>query len=103
MILDLRQMARALGGDVAGHNSINCPAPGHSAQDRSLSVRLDPTAPNGFIVHSFAADDWRGCRDHVRERLDLRRETAPRRTLKNTVAEVALVGLGGILREQGRR
>jgi putative DNA primase/helicase len=48
---------------------ILCPGPEHSPKDRSLSVKLDPTAPDGFIIHSHAGDDWRECRDHIRERL----------------------------------
>ena len=63
--------AAALGGEVAGHNTILCPGPGHSSKDRSLSVKLDPTAPDEFLTYSHAGDDWRLCRDHVRPRLGL--------------------------------
>lgn len=65
-ITDLRAIARAVGGDVSGHQVL-CPGPGHSARDRSLSIKLDPSAPSGLLVHSFAGDDWRICRDYVRE------------------------------------
>jgi hypothetical protein len=68
---DVRAIAHALGGEVLGRDCILCPGPGHSRQDRSLSVKLDPTAPDGFIVHSFAGDDPIICKDHVRERLGL--------------------------------
>ena len=54
---DVRAAARALGGDISGRDGVVCPGPGHSRQDRSLSVRLDSTAPDGFVVHSFAGDD----------------------------------------------
>jgi putative DNA primase/helicase len=74
--LDLRAIARALGGEVAGQ-VILAPGPGHSAKDRSLSFRLSANAPDGFQVYSFAADNWRVCRDYVRNRLSLRREKAP--------------------------
>jgi hypothetical protein len=47
------------------------PGPNHSPQDRSLAVRLDPRAPEGFVVFSHCGDDWRDCRDHVLERLGL--------------------------------
>ena len=60
----LRAMAMALGGDVAG-GGILCPGPGHSPRDRSLSVKPSSAAPDGFIVHSHAGDDWRECRAHV--------------------------------------
>jgi len=68
--LDLRTIARALGGEVSGRQVL-CPGPGHSARDRSLSVRLEPDAPDGFLVHSFADDDPLVCKDHIRERLGL--------------------------------
>ena len=65
-MLDPRQVAHALGGEVAGRDTILAPGPGHSPRDRSLAVKIDPSAPHGFLVHSFAGDDWRECRDHVR-------------------------------------
>ena len=43
----------------------------HSAEDRSLSIKLDSAAPDGFVVHSFANDDPLVCRDHVRKKLGL--------------------------------
>jgi putative DNA primase/helicase len=70
MTLDIRWIARALGGEILGRQ-ILAPGPGHSRLDRSLSVRVDPDAPDGFIVHSFAGDDPLVCKDHVRQRLGL--------------------------------
>jgi hypothetical protein len=64
--LDAQMLARTLGGKVFGRNRILALGPGHSSQDRSLSVSLDPSAPDGFLVHSFAGDDPIACRDHVR-------------------------------------
>jgi hypothetical protein len=78
MIIGLRSLARALNGEVVG-GQILCPGPGHSLRDRSLSVRLSASAPDGFIAFSDARDDWRVCRDHVRARLRLPRENGPRR------------------------
>jgi hypothetical protein len=63
---NLQSLARALGGEVEG-NGVLTPGPGHSAVDRSLSVRLDANASDGFVVHSFAHDDPIVCRDHVRQ------------------------------------
>jgi putative DNA primase/helicase len=71
-MITLDHAARALGGERSG-NTINCPGPGHSRRDRSLSVRLDPRAPDGFVVFSHCGDDWRECRDHVCQRLGLPR------------------------------
>lgn len=70
---DLRSMARALGGDVMkdanGQFYVLCPGPGHSARDRSLSVTPSKKVPGGFVVNSFANNDWRSCRDYVSNRL----------------------------------
>jgi putative DNA primase/helicase len=69
--LSPRTIANALGGDVAGSDSVSAPGPGHSHADRSLSIKLDSRAPDGFVVFSHAGDDPIACRDYVRERLGL--------------------------------
>jgi Toprim domain-containing protein len=66
MTLDPRAFARALGGEATGRNVL-APGPGHSQADRSLSVKIDSAACDGFIVHSFAGDDPLACRHHVRQ------------------------------------
>lgn len=71
MMIDARSVARALGGEVTGRDAVSAPGPNHSRHDRSLSVRLDANAPDGFVVNSFAGDDWALCRDYVRQRLGL--------------------------------
>jgi hypothetical protein len=68
--LNLHQVAKTLGGKVSG-GKVLCPGPRHSADDRSLSVTISATAPDGFAVHSFADDDINACRDHVRKALGL--------------------------------
>jgi hypothetical protein len=68
IIIDPRALAHALGGEAHG-TRIQAPGPGHSNQDRSLSILVDPHAPDGFVVESFAGDDWRDCKEHVRSRL----------------------------------
>lgn len=70
MSLTLQTVAQALGGEVS-NGQVTAPGPGHSAGDRSLSVKLDATAPDGFLVHSFAGDDPIGAKDFVRSRLGL--------------------------------
>lgn len=67
---DLQTAARLLGGEVSG-DQILAPGPGHSAKDRSLSIKVDNGAPDGFVVHSFSTDDPITCRDHVRQKLGL--------------------------------
>ena len=76
--LSLREIAHALGGEVAGGQAL-CPGPGHSPRDRSLSVKLSASAPDGIIVHSHANDPWQDCRDYVLERLGMTREPRSRR------------------------
>lgn len=66
---DLRTVARALGGQIVGRDSVLVPGPGHSQKDRSLKVAFK--ADGSFSVTSFAGDDWRECKDYVRQRLGL--------------------------------
>lgn len=68
-MMNLREVAARLGGDVAGPHTILCPGPGHSPRDRSLSVTFDTRGD--FVVHSHAGDDWQACRDYVRDLLGL--------------------------------
>jgi hypothetical protein len=78
---DLRAIARALGGEVVGRQVL-APGPGHSRQDRSLSVTISATAPEGFLAFSHAGDDFAQCRDHVKAALGIERRSfqpAPRR------------------------
>ena len=63
---NIRSAAIALGGDIAARNRVLCPGPGHSRKDRSLSVTF---SGDSFICNSFAGDDWRECRDHVKSLL----------------------------------
>jgi putative DNA primase/helicase len=70
--MNLRTIAAALGGVVSGRQVL-APGPGHTPKDRSLSVRLSADAPDGFICFSHAGDDWRTCRDYVRDKLGLPR------------------------------
>jgi putative DNA primase/helicase len=71
LMFDVRQVARVLGGDITGRDSVNVPGPGHSKADRSLSIKINARAPGGFVVYSHAGDDPIECRDHVREQLGL--------------------------------
>ena len=64
--LDTRSVAQRLGGSPSGPNRVQCPGPGHSRKDRSLTVWIEPDAPDGFRVYSHAGDDVLVCRDYVR-------------------------------------
>jgi putative DNA primase/helicase len=70
-VLDPRNIAHILGGDVIGRDSVSAPGPGHSKADRSLSIKLVSRAPGGFVVFSHCGDDPIACRDYVRDRLGL--------------------------------
>jgi hypothetical protein len=65
---DLHAIAHALGGEVSGRQVL-APGPGHSAQDRSLSVQFN--GHDDFVVNSFANDDPLACKDYVRSKLGL--------------------------------
>jgi putative DNA primase/helicase len=58
------ELAAVLGGTINGP-WINMRGPGHSPSDRSLGIKLDPMAPDGFRVSSLAGDDPDVCRQHV--------------------------------------
>lgn len=70
-MIDARSIALAGGGEVVNRSSALIPGPGHSRRDRSLCVTVDPSAPDGFVVCSYAGDDPIACRDHVRALLGL--------------------------------
>jgi putative DNA primase/helicase len=71
----LQELATLLGGDVNGVR-VSCPGPGHSANDRSLSVTPAKNA-DGFTVHSFSPrDDRAACVEHVKARLDPEKRAA---------------------------
>lgn len=79
---EIHAMAKNLGGDVTGRDSANVPGPGHSAADRSLSIKLNLRAPGGFVVYSHAGDNPIECRNYIcaklgfltRQRGEYRRE-----------------------------
>jgi len=66
-MLTLASLAAALGGEVSG-DQVLAPGPGHSPEDRSLSVKL---VGDDVVVHSFAGDDFRDAKDYVREKVGL--------------------------------
>jgi hypothetical protein len=63
----LQEIARAVGGEIRG-GQVLAPGPGHSAEDRSLSITLSESPP-GYVVYSFAGDDPIECKDYVRAKL----------------------------------
>src|ERR1700729_4402556 len=63
-----------LGGEIHS-GQVLCPGPGHGQRDRSPSLRLSATAPEGFVAFSHASDDWQTCRDYVKQRLGVSRDS----------------------------
>jgi hypothetical protein len=63
--------------------------PNHSPVDRSLSIRIDPAAPGGFVVHSFAGDDPLNSKDYVRERAGMERWEPTRQARGDNIARMA--------------
>ena len=71
MTIDLQTMQRKLGGSIY-NNQLYCPGPLHSQSDRSLSIKLSATAPDGFVLNCFSPkDDPLKCLDYVRSKLGL--------------------------------
>lgn len=64
-MMDLHEIAVRLNGIVNGR-WINVRGPGHGPRDRSLGVRFDRAACDGFYIHSLAGDDEAECREYVR-------------------------------------
>ena len=60
----LHDLAKALKGQVNGR-WVNFRGPGHGPSDRSLGIYVDPNAPGGFRVNSFAGDNHKSCRAYV--------------------------------------
>jgi hypothetical protein len=85
----LRQIAHALGGEVR-KEQVRAPGPGHSAHDRSMSVKLSAKNPDGFIVNSFAGDDPIACRDYVKVKLGMT-STQPSRKLNGHTDPAAVM------------
>jgi 5S rRNA maturation endonuclease (ribonuclease M5) len=79
MNISAQEIARALGG-VAKGDRVLAPGPGHSPKDRSLSIKVDPSAPDGFVLNSFAGDNALDCKGYVKDKLGVRREPRPKST-----------------------
>lgn len=71
MELTAKNIAEICGGEVVSSDSARIPGPGHSNKDRSLSVKIAPSASNGFVVYSHAGDDPFICLDYVRAKLGI--------------------------------
>lgn len=66
-MLTVANIAAALGGEARGDTAF-VPTPGHSAEDRGTTIRLEPAAPDGVLVHSFNGGDPLAIKDDLRRR-----------------------------------
>ena len=104
MLTNLQTLAEALGGEVNG-SQVLAPGPGHSTIDRSLSVKLDSNAPDGFLTHSFSGDDAIICRDYVREKAGLapfKRNDISRYRASEDAIERALMAAAALQSRNGK-
>ncbi len=63
--MTLRSIVQALGGELYdGGRRANIPAPGHSAEDRSVSLLLQD---DRVVVHTFGDGDWKTVLDFLRD------------------------------------
>jgi len=75
-VLDPRTIVSKLGGVVTGRDTCNVPGPGHSPADRSISVRIDPTAALGLKIKTFSPkNNWEECRAYVAAKLGIKIES----------------------------
>lgn len=71
--IDPGHLAKVLNGDASGNN-VTAPGPNNidRRHDRSMSITVDPYAPDGFVVHSHSAKNTDlECKDYVRRHLGL--------------------------------
>lgn len=66
--MSLPNIAKALGGIVTG-GQVLAPGPGHSAKDRSMSVKIGESGK--LIVHSHSGDDDMACKAYVERKLGI--------------------------------
>lgn len=73
--MSLRSIVKALGGDLYdGGRRANIPAPGHSAEDRSVSLLLED---DRVVVHTFGDGDWKAVLDFLRDQQLIDEANAP--------------------------
>ena len=75
--MDLAGIAHILNGHVSS-GQVLAPASGHSARDRSLSIRLCRSAPDGLLVHLFTAGNVLAEKDRVLNALGIAKDTKRR-------------------------
>jgi len=100
--ITVQELAELLDGDVS-HNRLEvyAPGPGHSSWDRSMSVRLEPSHPDGFLVHSWGRSSWEECNIYVSELLngvatsEISLAPSPESIAAREAAKAAAIAKGG--------
>jgi hypothetical protein len=67
-MLTLEYVAQRMRGEIVS-GQVQCPGPGHSVKDRSVSIKIEPNAPGGLLVYSHAQDDNLKVKDWVLSQL----------------------------------
>jgi hypothetical protein len=67
---DLSDIAAALSGEQTGHRAVRAPSPGCGADDRSMTVFIDPAYPAQFWIYAVEGSLAKA-KAHVREKLSL--------------------------------
>ncbi len=64
-MLDPKAIAQRYGGTASG-NQVNIPTEGHGKHDRGTSITVDPSAPDGLLVHVHNGGDPLAVKDMLR-------------------------------------
>ena len=89
MDISLKSIAHILGGELRG-DQVLAPGPGHSREDRSLSITISDSGDD-VVVHSFAHDDPITCKDYVREKCGIQfKPNGKQRFSEDDIARVVI-------------
>jgi len=91
--ISLKSIAHILGGEFRG-NQVLAPGPGHSREDRSLSITISDSGDD-IVVHSFAHDDPITCKDYVREKCGIQFKPNGKQRVSEADIERAVMMDGG--------
>jgi RecA-family ATPase len=66
-MLNLQAIIARYGGEISGNSAV-IPSVGHSKNDRGTSIKIDPNAPDGCLVHCFngSAEDALAVKEMLR-------------------------------------
>jgi hypothetical protein len=82
-------IARMTDGRVTGRNTVSAPGWGHSRHDDSVSIKLDPSAPDGLLVNSFSDTNALEFKNDLLRKLGVARNEGRERIVRRHVASKA--------------